>query len=71
MCIVHAMAKQIKMSVPSIPVQNSDIEFEVRENGALVGRLRISKGGIDWYRKNAKKLTGKASWTQLQEFLES
>ena len=31
-----------------ITVKNVDVEFEVRSDGELMGKVQISKGGIDW-----------------------
>ena len=31
-----------------ITVKNVDVEFEVRSDGELQGKVQISKGGIDW-----------------------
>ncbi len=65
------MAHNILMKLPPQPVGNSDVEFEVRSAGELLGRVRISKGGVDWYRKNAKQCTGSATWAQFKAFMES
>jgi hypothetical protein len=37
-----------------IPVGNVDVEFEVRVDGSLLGRAKISRGGIDWWPSNAR-----------------
>jgi hypothetical protein len=63
--------KKITLTVPPINVVNIDHVFEVREGGALVGRLKISKGGLDWYRANAQRWTGRATWGQLRDWMES
>ena len=31
-----------------ITVKNVDVEFEVRSDGELMGKVQISRGGIDW-----------------------
>ena len=31
-----------------ITVKNVDVEFEVRSDGELLGKLQLSRGGIDW-----------------------
>jgi hypothetical protein len=51
-----------------IAIANVDIEVPVKKDGAAFGRVKISKGGIDWKppsRAAAKKL----SWTQFAELM--
>ncbi len=64
------MAHDIQMKVPPRTLGNSDVEFEVRSGGELLGRLKVSKGGLDWYRKNAKTVTSTARWSQLRNWME-
>ena len=64
------MAKKITLTLPPINVVNTDHVFEIREGDVLQGRLKISKGGLDWYKKNARKASGRASWAQLKEWME-
>lgn len=63
-------AKRITLSVPPINVVNVDHVFEVREEGVLKGRLKVSRGGLDWYKTNAQRRTGRATWKQLQDWME-
>ena len=64
------MAHDITLTIPPISVQSSDHDLEVRLDGELLGHLRISKGGLDWYRANAKRVTGTRSWTELRDWME-
>lgn len=65
------MAHSISVALPAQTVKNKDVEFEVRKDGEILGRVKISKGGIDWYAKNAKQRTGRATWTQFKTYMES
>ena len=65
------MATKITLNVPPINVVNADSVLEVRKEGVLLGRLKISRGGLDWYKANAKVRTGRATWTQLKDWMES
>ena len=51
---------EISLKVPhGITIVNTDIEVQVRADGDLLGRLRISKGTIDWipaHKKGAHRL---------------
>lgn len=42
------MAHQVTFSVPERPVGRSDIEFDVRRDGVMLGTLKVSQGGIVW-----------------------
>jgi hypothetical protein len=59
------MATQINLKVPTaIPVSSVDIEFEVRKNNELQGKVTISRGGIDWRRAHARKPVS-LTWDQF------
>ena len=47
-----------------ITVKNVDVEFEVRSDGELMGKVQISKGGIDWTPFKSHPRT--ATWEQLR-----
>lgn len=63
------MARQHKviMKTPRRMLRKMDVEFAVRINGELMGRLYISKGGID-YRPARGKQPYVKSWEALHEF---
>lgn len=58
----------IKFSIPEKDLGNVDISFSIKEDGKQLGALAISKGGIDWYPKNAKT-PKRISWSKLAELL--
>jgi len=63
----------LKMRVDSpIEVSRVDVEIEVRRvsDDELLGHLRISKGSLDWWPKNAKKPIRKR-WGQFARLMES
>ena len=46
---------EISLEIPDgIRVVNTDIEVQVREDGKLLGRVRISRGSIDWVPANGR-----------------
>jgi hypothetical protein len=55
--------------VPQRPLGKVDIEFIITKDGAQLGKIKISKGGIDYYPKNAKKPISK-TWTQLDTLFQ-
>lgn len=53
-----------------IDVGNVDVVFNVRRGQALLGRLKLSKGGLDWYPRGART-PRKASWQQFHAWMNS
>ncbi len=51
-------------------VGNVDVEFEVRTGKKLLGRVQVSKGGIDWTPVNGRK-PRKASWEEFSDWMMS
>jgi hypothetical protein len=51
-----------------ITVKNVDVEFEVRSDGELQGKVQISKGGIDWTPFKSHPRT--ATWEQFAAWME-
>ena len=51
-----------------ITVMNVDVEFEVRSDGELMGKVQISRGGIDWMPFKSHPRT--ASWEQFAAWME-
>ncbi len=45
-----------------------DVEFEVRAGKTLLGRVQVSKVGIDWTRAGARKAV-KTSWQEFAEWM--
>lgn len=64
-------AKRVQLSIGQpIEIGNVDVEFVIRDGTALMGRLAISKGGIDWKPPNAQK-PHTATWKQLADWMSS
>lgn len=53
-----------------IPVGNVDVKYEVRRGTDLLGTLSISKGGLDWRPKGARK-TRVSNWEQFDEWMKT
>ena len=51
-----------------ITVMNVDVEFEVRSDGELMGKVQISRGGIDWM--PFKSHPWAATWEQFAAWME-
>ena len=60
----------IEMQLPKTQVVKTDVEFIVRENGRILGRLLISKGCIDWVPNNHRKTKYRNSWRSFAAWME-
>lgn len=57
---------------PQLDVPKVDVVFEVKRDGRAFGRLRVSKGGVEWMQKNDKKTAFHMSWERVDErFVQS
>ncbi|HUY58801.1 MAG TPA: hypothetical protein VMV16_03750 [Solirubrobacteraceae bacterium] len=52
-----------------INVSNNDVDITVRSDGALLGRLQISTGSIDWFPSPNKKTRYALSWEKFAEVM--
>jgi hypothetical protein len=53
---------------PARTTLHSDYTVEIKSDNAILGKLSISKGGVDWLPKNAKK-PWSYSWEQFAALL--
>ncbi len=64
------MAKHdVTFSVPERSVGNVDIEFKVISDASRFGRLKVSKGDVEWLPGN-HKYGYKISWKKLDELMK-
>ena len=49
------MAHEIVSRIPQTEVLNRDVEFDVRSDGSLLGRLLVSRGQLEWKPSYARK----------------
>jgi len=57
------------MSMPAQTVNNTDVEISVWSNSKKLGRLKISKGTIDWMPAHNSKTHYKMSWERFDKFM--
>lgn len=64
----------IELVVPEAEVFNKDVEFHAYEdnNGqrSMIGRLKVSRGGIEWVRRNAQNGV-RIKWKDFAALMES
>ncbi len=58
----------LNMSSP-IKVGNVDLEIAVRRNGRAFGKVKISKGAIDWMPANKSKTAYYLDWGEFARFM--
>jgi hypothetical protein len=53
----------------AIPVGNVDIEIAVRRDGRACGKVKISKGAIDWMPANKSRTTYYLDWSEFAKIM--
>lgn len=60
----------VSLTIPRpIPVGNVDIEIPVRRNGRAFGKVKISKGSIDWMPANKSKTAYSLEWADFAKVM--
>lgn len=67
---LRSMAHKVSFAVPERPVGNADIEFTIHTDGKMVGRLKVSKGGLAWMPAYAKKYEYALGWARFADLME-
>ena len=63
------MAKHtVEIKTPALEVGEKDIVFNVRRDGQVLGRLKISKGGVEWMQRSDSKKAFHMWWHQFDRF---
>ena len=52
-----------------VPVGNVDVEIAVRRNGRAFGKVKISKGAIDWMPANKSKTAFYLDWAEFAKVM--
>ncbi len=58
---------EILSKIPQMEVVNTDVEFEVRSDGKLLGRLLVSRGQLEWKRRYARR-PHVIDWEEFDEY---
>lgn len=58
---------RVVMRTPKLLVRKTDIEFIIRSDDELMGRMLVSRGGIDYKPAHSQSSYPK-SWEKLHEF---
>lgn len=60
---------QLKIAHP-VSVGNVDVEIPVKRDGKPLGRLKISKGGIDWIPSPKSKSGYRLDWAEFDTAMQ-
>lgn len=64
------MAKHnVHINLPWREIGKADVEFQILKDSEIFGKIKISKGDIEWYSKNAKR-PYKISWTNFDKMIK-
>jgi hypothetical protein len=58
------MAYDVSIKTGAFEVTKKDVEFQVKRDGAMLGRLRVSKGNVEWVPKDFEH-GYQMSWKEL------
>jgi len=61
----------VSFKIPQKVVLAKDIEMEVKSNGALLGRLLISKGNVEWLPGGNVTNKYRLSWEKFAQLMET
>ncbi|NTS42997.1 hypothetical protein HRG84_19075 [Flavisolibacter sp. BT320] len=59
----------VYLDLPKREINKVDAHFEIYQNDAKMGRITVSKGGLDYYPSNSKKPI-KITWSQFDRMVK-
>ena len=59
---------RIDLTLPDVDVTGVDVRLVIYSDNERLGRLRISKGTIDWYPKHSKNVR-RYTWERFAELM--
>jgi len=64
------MAHEVSLEIANKIVLHKDVTLEVKEDGAKLGSLLISKGNIEWLPAGHSVNKHRLSWKKFAELME-
>lgn len=65
------MAHEVRIDASISQVLHKDIELTVKTDGAKLGTLKVSKGGVEWVPRGKSVNTIHMSWDAFARRMES
>jgi hypothetical protein len=62
---------EVGLHLPGTSILQRDAVFVVYSDDALLGRLLVSKGGVDWWPANNKKFHWTMGWEKFADVMTS
>jgi len=59
----------LEMTVPAQSIKNADATITVRADGEVLGRIKVSRGSIDWVPGHAVKWQYRLTWEKFHELM--
>jgi hypothetical protein len=60
---------EVQVKLPKVVVLNTDVEIPVKADGTPMGRLKVSKGGVDWLPSGNSVTRYALTWEKLTALL--
>jgi hypothetical protein len=65
------MAYNVQFMLPERKLGKSDIVVDVKQDGSVLGKLKVSQGAIEWVRRGGgKKNTHKLTWKEFDPIMK-
>ncbi len=64
------MAHTVTVTVPARPLARADVEFVVKKDDEVLGRLLISQGAVNWFAKGTT-YSCKMSWAKFDTVMRA
>jgi len=55
----------VRVKTPPLEVGKVDVVFTIHQDGQVHGRLKISRGGVEWMQRSDSKKAFHMSWTKF------
>lgn len=55
----------VRLKTPALDLSTVDVVFRVMQDGLQFGRLKVSKGGVEWMQKNDQKKAFHMNWEDV------
>lgn len=63
------MAHEVYLNTPSLPIGNADVWFVANRGNKMLGRLKVSKGGVEWQPKRKRKSGPTITWAKFADLM--
>ena len=65
------MAHSIEMKLPKTQVVKTDVEFVIKKDGKLLGRLNVSQGNLEWIPSGHSVKKFRIRWSELDSMMQT